>query len=73
MDTGTTTTGQRIAIYGDMKTAFRIVDRIGMAVELVPTLFGSNRRPSGQRGLFAYWRTGSGVVAKNALRYLEVK
>jgi hypothetical protein len=24
-------------------------------------------------GLYCYWRTGAGVVAQNALRYLEVK
>jgi hypothetical protein len=28
---------------------------------------------TGQRGIFAYWRSGSAVVAPNALRYLEVK
>jgi hypothetical protein len=37
-------------------------------------MFGSsNRLPLGVRGLYVYWRTGTGVVAVNALRYLEVK
>ena len=44
-----------------------------MTEELVPHLFGAtNRFPTGQRGLFAIWRTGAGTVAANALRYLEV-
>jgi predicted phage gp36 major capsid-like protein len=45
-----------------------------MSVEIIPHLFGAtNRYPTGQRGLYACWRTGAGVVALNALRYLEVK
>jgi hypothetical protein len=44
-----------------------------MSVELIPHLFGtSNRFPTGQRGLFAIWRTGGGVTAANALRYMEI-
>lgn len=44
-----------------------------MQVELAPLLMGANRRPTGERGLFAYWRTGAGVVVQNAFRYLELK
>ena len=72
MATGTTT-GAKIAILADWQTAFIVVDRVGMRIELVPHLVGTNRRPTGQRGLFAYWRVGSGVLAANAARYLEVK
>jgi len=42
-----------------------------MTAEIVPTLFGATRRPTGERGLFAYWRTGSKTVVPEALRYLE--
>jgi HK97 family phage major capsid protein len=69
----TTTTGSKIILVGDFQH-FCIVDRIGMGVELIPHLFGpTNRLPTGQRGLYAYWRAGSGVLAANAFRYLEVK
>jgi HK97 family phage major capsid protein len=68
----TTTTGSKIMLFGDFSN-FLIVSRIGMQIELVPHLLGANRRPTGERGLFAYWRTGSGVVNANAFRYLEVK
>lgn len=66
-----TTSATKIGIYGDFHAGFTIADRIGMSVELVPHLFGGSGRPSGQRGVFAYWRTGSKVVVPEALRYLE--
>jgi HK97 family phage major capsid protein len=73
MATTTTVTGTKIMIAGDFRTAFKIIDRIGMEAELVPNLFGASGRPTGQRGIYAFWRTGTAVVAQNALRYLEVK
>ena len=61
-------------MLGDFKTGYLIADRLGMQVELIPHLVGAtNRFPTGQRGLVAIWRTGGGVVAANALRYLEVR
>jgi HK97 family phage major capsid protein len=72
MATGSTT-GTKLIIAGDFSN-YRIVDRIGMQAELIPHLFGAaSRYPTGQRGLYAYWRTGAGVVVQNAFRYLEVK
>jgi hypothetical protein len=49
---------------------FVIVDRIGLSIELIPHLFGANRRPSGERGMYAYWRNGSKVVDAGAFRVL---
>jgi HK97 family phage major capsid protein len=72
MATGSTT-GTKILIGGSFKDAYKIIDRIGMEAEIVPNLFGASGRPTGQRGLYAFWRTGAAVVAQNALRYLEVK
>lgn len=70
----TTTTGSDIMIAGDFGTGYRIVDRIGGTAELIPHLFTSaGNLPIGSRGLYFYWRVGGGVVAPNALRYLEVK
>jgi HK97 family phage major capsid protein len=65
-------TGQKVMIGGDF-SQFIIVDRIGMDIELIPHLFGTNLRPTGQRGFYALWRTGSVVAVPNAFRYLEVK
>ncbi|WP_341253686.1 phage major capsid protein [Euzebya pacifica] len=51
---------------------FMIVDRVGATVEMIPHLFGSNRRPTGQRGLYFYWRTTCGLTTINAARVLNV-
>ena len=59
-------------IFGDFGQGFVITDRLGMQVEFVQTFFGANRRPSGQRGFFAYYRTGSGVTNPDAFRLLDV-
>lgn len=63
-------------IGGDFKEGFVIGDRIGASVELIPYLFGASQRPTGQRGAYLWWRTGSAVVATTTntpLRWLEVK
>jgi HK97 family phage major capsid protein len=65
----TLTTGSKVLILGD-PNYYLIVDRIGMQVEFVPHLFGSNRRPTGQRGLYAYWRNTGTVVDPSAWRVL---
>jgi HK97 family phage major capsid protein len=73
MATATTVTGTKIAIVGDW-SGYVVGDRIGSQVELVPHVFGAaSRYPTGQRGLYYWWRTGTAVAKPNALRYLEVK
>jgi HK97 family phage major capsid protein len=63
------THGSSILAIGD-PNYYIIIDRIGMTIELIPHLFGSNRRPTGQRGLYAYWRNTGAVVDPNAWRIL---
>lgn len=58
-------------VIGDFRN-FVITDRLGMAIEFLPHLVGANRRPTGQRGWFAYYRTGSDSVNDNAFRLLDV-
>ena len=44
-----------------------------MAIEVIPHLFDvTNNMPTGQRGLYAYWRNGSKVVDANAFRTLKL-
>jgi HK97 family phage major capsid protein/HK97 family phage prohead protease len=64
--------GKQLATIGDYRY-FLIVDRIGMNVEIVQHLIGANRRPTGQRGFYAYWRNTSKVLVNNAFRTLRVK
>ncbi len=60
----------KIMLLGDF-SYFKIVDRVGMTVELVPHLFGATSRyPTGQRGFYAYWRNGSKVLSASAFRAL---
>lgn len=61
-----------ILINGNFAEGYHIVDRVGMSVELVPHLFGANRRPTGQRGMYCFWRVGAGVVNSNAFTMLNV-
>jgi HK97 family phage major capsid protein len=56
-------------VFGDFKQ-FLIVDRIGMTVELVPHVLGANRRPTGQRGVYAVWMNNSKILIPDAFRYL---
>lgn len=64
-------TGASIVTIGDF-SQYLIVDRVGMSIEILPHLLGSNRRPTGQRGLYAYWRNSAEVVTVDAFRTLKL-
>ena len=70
---GTFTTGQLIGVVGDF-SYYKIVDRIGLTVETIPHIFGAaqGNLPTGQRGLYAYWRVGAKVLHANAFRTLKL-
>lgn len=65
------TANNYVLIYGDF-SEFVIVDRIGSTIELIPNLMGANQRPTGQRGAFLWFRTGSDVLVTQAFRMLDV-
>ncbi|MFC3765939.1 phage major capsid protein [Tenggerimyces flavus] len=58
-------------LYGDFQRGFAIVDRAGTSVELVQNVVGVDGRPTGQRGVVMWFRTGSNVVVQNAFRLLN--
>lgn len=60
-----------VLLYGDFQQ-FLIVDRIGTTIEVVPHLFGANRRPTLERGGLLWFRTGSDVLIPDAFRLLNV-
>lgn len=62
--------GDKVLFYGDFSN-YVIADRVGMTVELIPHLVGSNRRPTGQRGWYAYYRVGADSVNDDGFRYLD--
>ena len=57
--------------YGDF-SQYRIRDRIGMSVEFVPVVMGSNRRPTGKRGWYVRWRNGARLSVAGAVQVLNV-
>lgn len=60
-------------LFGDFAQGYYIVDRVGLSVELVPHLFHTgNNRPSGQRGFYAWWRTGAEVVNAASIVMLSI-
>ena len=62
-----------IGVFGAFNPYFKIIDRVGLAVENIPHMFDATTGfPTGQRALFAFWRNGSKVVAANAFRTLRV-
>jgi HK97 family phage major capsid protein len=63
------TTASKIAILGNFDR-YVIAERVGMTIETVQHLVGTNHRPTGQRGMYAYWRNGAKVVDANAFRVL---
>jgi HK97 family phage major capsid protein len=66
------TANNYVLLYGDFQAGFVIADRIGTVVEFIPNVVGTNHRPTGQRGLFMWFRTGSDSVIDNAFRMLDV-
>lgn len=58
-------------IFGDFQN-YVIADRIGMTVEFIPHLVGANRRPTGQRGWYAYYRVGADSVNDAGFRMLQI-
>jgi HK97 family phage major capsid protein len=67
-----TDTTNHVLLVGDF-SRYVIVDRVGLTVEVIPHLFATaNNRPSGSRGLYAYWRVGADSVDDNAFRVLNV-
>ncbi|MGW6295634.1 phage major capsid protein [Streptomyces sp. NPDC055058] len=61
-----------IAVFGDLSN-YVIADRLGMTVEFIPHLVGSNRRPTGQRGWYAYYRVGADSVNDAGMRVLNLE
>lgn len=60
-------------VFGDLSQGYYIVDRVGLNVELIPHLLHtSNNRPNGQRGFYAWFRTGAEVVNPAALVMLSI-
>lgn len=66
------TSNASIVTIGDF-SMYLIVDKIGLNVEVIPHLFATaNNRPSGQRGLYAYFRNSAIVLDQVAFKTLKL-
>jgi HK97 family phage major capsid protein len=61
-----------ILFFGDY-SYYVIADRIGTLVKPIDNIPGENGRPTGQEGLYFWWRNGAKVMSKTAFRGLKVK
>lgn len=66
----TATAANYLVAYGDLRQYY-VIDRVGAQLELISHLFGANRRPTGQRGLLLWFRTGGDLVNPDAVRVLN--
>jgi len=68
-DIPATGTAADVAIFGDIRSGYRILDRLGMTVQRLVELYSE----SGLVGFKVHYRVGGGVIRPNALRVLHVK
>lgn len=72
MSSAVTTSSSSILTYGDF-AQYHIVDRVGMSVRLIADLVGgSNNYPTGQSGLYAFWRNSADVNVAGAFKTLKL-
>ena len=61
-----------VLLLGDFMAGYKIVDRVGTSIAYNPLVVGSNQRPTGQAGWFAFKRCGADVITSNAFKLLKV-
>jgi hypothetical protein len=54
------------------RSSLVVVDRLGTTMIFEPLVLGANRRPTGEVGWAAYFRTGSDCVNADGFRMLVV-
>mgnify|MGYP001194016826 CR=1 FL=1 len=57
-----------VAIFGDVRSGYRIIDRLGMTIQRLTELYAEE----GMIGFKAHYRVGGSVIRPNALRILKV-
>jgi HK97 family phage major capsid protein len=67
--TNVLTSGTKLGILGDF-SKFTIVDRVGMNLEIIPVLM-TNSLPTGNRGIYAWWRNTTVLTAPSAFVYIQ--
>jgi len=60
------------AVIGDFGAGYYICDRLGLSLASVPVVLGAGRRPTGEQGWAAWWRTTGAPINPDAFRCLIV-
>lgn len=60
-----------VLLFGDV-SQYYVIDRLGMTIAFNPIVLGANRRPTGEVGWVAFWRTGADAVYSGAFRTLRL-
>lgn len=66
------TANNYILLVGDMQQYVIVEKAFSASIEIIPHLFGSNSRPTGQRGAYLYFRTGADCTVTDAFRLLNL-
>lgn len=61
-------TAAKVAIFGDIRSGYRIIDRLGMTVQRLTELYAE----AGLVGFKVHYRVGGSVIRPDALRILQV-
>jgi HK97 family phage major capsid protein len=61
-----------VALLGDFRQAYRIVDRLGLSVIYQLLVIGGNRRPTGEAGWYAWWRVAGDVTDQTSATGLKL-
>jgi HK97 family phage major capsid protein len=61
-----------LLVFGSYDPYFTIVEKVGQSLDIVPDLFGSGGRPTGERGALLLFRSNAVVLDANAFRTLKV-
>ena len=71
MDGTINASAENLLLAVGQPSQYLICDKIGSTLEIVQNLFGSNRRPTGQRGALLWFRTGGDSLVDNSWRLLD--
>lgn len=62
-----------VLLYGNIREADTIVDRVGTQMRYQPLVVGSNQRPTGQVGWYLFGRACGGLVNSSAAVCLSIQ
>lgn len=72
MEGDTDTAGNQVLLFGDFRTGYLIVDKVGLSIQDAGFVRDGNGALTGQRALFVHYRNSAVIQADNALRLLQI-